>query len=77
VSSSQANPWPLDERLDLGHRDLRSQFGSAMAKQVAPERHQICEVVATLLARAGGMNERTDSRKINQLKDGYWQAVVA
>jgi hypothetical protein len=33
--------------------------------------------VATLLAHAGGMNERTDSRKINQLKDGYWQAVVA
>jgi hypothetical protein len=28
-----------------------------MAKQVAPERHEICEVVATLLAHAGGMNE--------------------
>jgi hypothetical protein len=32
-----------------------------MAKQVAPERHEIREVVATLLAHAGGMSERTDS----------------
>ena len=49
----------------------------AMAKQVAPERHEICEVVATLLAHAGGMNERIDSRRLYQLNDRYWQAVVA
>jgi transposase len=49
----------------------------AMAKQVAPERHEICEVVATLLAHAGGMNKRTDSRSLCQLNDRYWQAVVA
>jgi hypothetical protein len=42
-----------------------------MAKQLAPERHQICEVVATLLGHAGGMNERTDSRKLYQLDDRY------
>jgi hypothetical protein len=47
-----------------------------MAKQVAPERHEICEAVATL-AHAGGMNERTDSRRLYQLNDRYWQAVVA
>lgn len=34
-----------------------------MAKQVAPERHEICEVVATLIAHAGGMNERTEFSK--------------
>jgi hypothetical protein len=45
-----------------------------MAKQVAPERHEICEVVATLLAHAGGMNERTDSRRLYQLNDRYWRA---
>jgi hypothetical protein len=44
-----------------------------MAKQVAPERHEICEVVATLLAHAGGMNERTDSRRLFQLNYRYWR----
>jgi hypothetical protein len=48
-----------------------------MAKQVAPERHEICEVVATLIAHVGGMNERTDSRRPNRLNDRYWQTVVA
>jgi hypothetical protein len=48
-----------------------------MAKEVAPERHEICEVVATLLAHASGMNERTDSRSLYQLNDRYSQAVVA
>jgi protein involved in polysaccharide export with SLBB domain len=48
-----------------------------MAKQVAPGRYEICEVVATLIAHAGGMNERTDSRRFYQLNDRYWQAVVA
>jgi hypothetical protein len=45
-------------------------------QQIAPGR-QICEVLATLLAAPGGMNERTDSRRLYQLNDRYWQAVVA
>jgi hypothetical protein len=48
-----------------------------MVKPVAPERHEICEVVATLIAHPGGTNERTDSRRLYQLNDRYWQAIVA
>jgi hypothetical protein len=70
---NRVSSYSIDQPV-YGHRFM---LLPAMAKQVAPERHEICEVVATLLAHAGGMNERTDSRRLYQLNNRYWQAVVA